>query len=86
MPNANPFQAGVTVPDGAAAYFMTTNESTANAILDHDRTRDVITDVEMDTGKFWAMATWFNATAATTRTRCQFLCLPSRVPDIAALS
>jgi len=66
MPNANPFQAGVTGPDGAAAYFMTTNESTANAILDHDRTRYVITDVEMDTGKFWAMATWFNATAATT--------------------
>ncbi len=65
MPNANPFQAGVTGSDGAAAYFMTTNESTANTILDHDRTRYVITDVEMDTGKFWAMATWFNETAAT---------------------
>jgi len=64
IPNANPFQAGVVGPDGAAAYFMATNESTANTILDHDGTRYVITDVEMDSGKFWAMATWFNTTAA----------------------
>jgi dolichyl-diphosphooligosaccharide--protein glycosyltransferase len=64
IPNANPFQAGVSGPDGSAAYFMATNESTANTILDHDGTRYVITDVEMDTGKFWAMATWFNTTAA----------------------
>ncbi|MGA8377654.1 MAG: oligosaccharyl transferase, archaeosortase A system-associated, partial [Methanoregula sp.] len=27
-------------------------------------TRYVVTDIEMDTGKFWAMATWFNTTAA----------------------
>jgi len=64
IPNANPFQAGVSGPDGSAAYFMATNESTADAILDHDGTRYVITDIEMDTGKFWAMATWFNATEA----------------------
>ncbi|WP_292424367.1 oligosaccharyl transferase, archaeosortase A system-associated [Methanoregula sp.] len=64
IPNANPFQAGVSGPDGSAAYFMATNESTANTILDHDGTRYVITDIEMDTGKFWAMATWFNTTAA----------------------
>ena len=66
IPNANPFQAGVTGPDGAAAYFMATNESTANTILDHDGTRYVITDIEMDTGKFYAMAVWFNTTAAAT--------------------
>ena len=64
IPNANPFQAGVSGPDGSAAYFMATNESTADAILDHDGTRYVITDIEMDTGKFWAMATWFNTTEA----------------------
>ncbi|HVP96561.1 oligosaccharyl transferase, archaeosortase A system-associated [Methanoregula sp.] len=64
IPNANPFQAGVSGPDGSAAYFMATNESTANTILDHDGTRYVITDIEMDTGKFWAMATWFNPTIA----------------------
>jgi len=64
IPNANPFQAGVVGPDGSAAYFIATNESTADAILDHDGTRYVITDVEMDSGKFWAMATWYNSTAA----------------------
>lgn len=63
IPNANPFQAGVIGPDGSAAYFVATSEDTANTILDHDGTRYVITDIEMDTGKFWAMATWFNATA-----------------------
>jgi len=64
IPNANPFQAGVNGPYGSAAYFMATNESTANTILDHDGTRYVITDIEMDTGKFWAMATWFDPTVA----------------------
>ena len=64
IPNANPFQQGVTGPDGSAAYFMTTSEDTANAILDADGTRYVITDYDMDTGKFWAMATWYNTTEA----------------------
>jgi oligosaccharyl transferase (archaeosortase A-associated) len=65
IPNANPFQQGVAGPDGAAAYFMSTDEEKANAILDHDGTRYVVTDIEMDTGKFWAMSTWDNATLAT---------------------
>ena len=65
IPNANPFQQGVAGDYGAAAYFMATSEDTANNILNVDGTRYVITDIEMDTGKFWAMATWFNATAAT---------------------
>jgi dolichyl-diphosphooligosaccharide--protein glycosyltransferase len=65
IPNANPFQQGVAGPDGAAAYFMSTDEDKANAILDHDGTRYVVTDIEMDTGKFWAMSTWDNATLAT---------------------
>ena len=39
IPNANPFQAGVSGPNGAAAYFMATDESTADTILDHDGTR-----------------------------------------------
>jgi len=64
IPNANPFQQGVDGPNGSAAYFMAASEDTANAILDNDGTRYVITDIEMDTGKFWAMATWYNATAA----------------------
>jgi dolichyl-phosphooligosaccharide-protein glycotransferase len=65
IPNANPFQQGVAGPDGAAAYFMSTSEDKANAILDHDGTRYIVTDIEMDTGKFWAMSTWDNATLAT---------------------
>ena len=39
IPNANPFQQGVTGSDGAAAYFMATSEDTANAILDADGSR-----------------------------------------------
>lgn len=65
IPNANPFQQGVAGPDGAAAYFMSTDEGSANAILDRLGTRYVVTDIEMDTGKFWAMATWYNATLST---------------------
>jgi dolichyl-diphosphooligosaccharide--protein glycosyltransferase len=65
IPNANPFQQGVAGDVGAAAYFMATSEDTANEILNTDGTRFVVTDVEMDQGKFWAMSTWFNATEAT---------------------
>ncbi len=64
IPNANPFQQGVA-PEGAAAYFMSTDEKKANALLDRLGTRYIVTDVEMDTGKFWAMSTWDNPTAAT---------------------
>ncbi|MDD1667953.1 MAG: oligosaccharyl transferase, archaeosortase A system-associated, partial [Methanomicrobiales archaeon] len=63
IPNANPFQAGVAGPTGAASYFVTQSEDYANAIADQLGTRYVITDIEMDSPKFWAMATWFNATA-----------------------
>jgi dolichyl-diphosphooligosaccharide--protein glycosyltransferase len=73
IPNANPFQQGVAGQDGAAAYFVTTSEDTANTILDHDGTRYVITDIEMDTGKFWAMATWDNATLGTSSYQETFL-------------
>jgi dolichyl-diphosphooligosaccharide--protein glycosyltransferase len=64
IPNANPFQQGVTPPLGASAYFVSTSEDDANHILDALGTKYVITDIEMDTGKFWAMATWYNNTAA----------------------
>jgi dolichyl-diphosphooligosaccharide--protein glycosyltransferase len=65
IPNANPFQQGVAGGTGAADYFMSTSEETANGILDHLGTRYVITDIEMDTGKFWAMSTWYNSSLAT---------------------
>lgn len=60
-PNANPFQEGVAGPNGAAAYFVQQEESQSNQILDNIGTRYVITDAEMDTQKFWAMATWYNS-------------------------
>lgn len=66
IPNANPFQQGVIGPDGSAAYFLSTNETAANEILDTDRTRYVITDIMMDTSKLWAMATWYNETVKAT--------------------
>ena len=60
IPNSNPFQHGVAGPNGAAAYFLQDNEAGANTILDNLGTHYIITDIEMDTGKFWAMATWYN--------------------------
>ncbi|MDO8871864.1 MAG: oligosaccharyl transferase, archaeosortase A system-associated [Methanoregula sp.] len=65
IPNANPFQQGVAGGTGSADYFMSTSEETANGILDHLGTRYIITDIEMDTGKFWAMSTWYNSSLAT---------------------
>jgi dolichyl-diphosphooligosaccharide--protein glycosyltransferase len=64
IPNANPFQAGVAGPNGSAAYFMNTDEEISNKIADNIDIKYVVTDVEMDTGKFWAMSTWFNESVA----------------------
>ncbi|PWR69830.1 oligosaccharyl transferase, archaeosortase A system-associated [Methanospirillum lacunae] len=60
LPNANPFQFGVDGENGAARFFVTTNESVASGIMDKLHTKYVMTDYEMDTDKFWAMATWDN--------------------------
>jgi dolichyl-phosphooligosaccharide-protein glycotransferase len=81
IPNANPFQQGVSGPDGAAAYFMSTSEDKANSILEHDGTRYIITDIEMDDGKFWAMATWDNASLATDPYQTTFLYPSKSNPD-----
>ena len=63
-PQCKSIPAGVTGPDGSLHISWQHQKITANTILDHDGTRYVITDIEMDTGKFWAMATWYNSTAA----------------------
>jgi oligosaccharyl transferase (archaeosortase A-associated) len=60
IPNANPFQHGVAGPNGAAAFFVQQSEEDSSAILDTLNTRYVVTDIQMDTGKFWAMATWYD--------------------------
>jgi len=62
IPNANPFQQGIgnkynNVP-GAAPFFTAFSESEANKIADELGVKYVVTDVEMATGKFWAMAVW----------------------------
>lgn len=60
IPNANPFQEGITGASGSSTFFISTKESEANAVMDAAKTRYIITDIEMDTSKFWAMATWFD--------------------------
>jgi len=81
IPNSNPFQQGVAGPTGSAAFFMSTSEDTANKILDQDGTRYVITDAEMDTGKFWAMATWYNSTEGSRPYQITLLTPNSQNPD-----
>ncbi len=60
IPNNNPFQHGVAGPNGSATYFVSTSEEEANRVLDNVSTRYVITDIDLDTGKFHAPATWAN--------------------------
>lgn len=81
IPNANPFQQGVAGENGSAAYFMSTSEDTANSILDSVGTRYIITDIEMDTGKFWAMSTWYNSTLATAPYQMTLLTSGQNNPD-----
>lgn len=76
IPNANPFQAGVGGPDGAAAFFLTQDEDAVNEIADHQGTRYVMTDIEMDISKFWAMATWYNSSVGAGPYQKMFL-----IPD-----
>ena len=58
IPNNNPFQHGVSGPNGSATYLVSTDEAAANRILDNIGTRYVITDILLDTSKFHAPATW----------------------------
>jgi len=62
MPNANPFQQGIGGgPNrlaGASTFFTALNESYASSIADELGTRYVLTDIEMATGKFYAMTAW----------------------------
>ncbi|WP_456469652.1 oligosaccharyl transferase, archaeosortase A system-associated [Archaeoglobus sp.] len=62
MPIANPFQHGIgnkynNVP-GASSFFTALNESYAEWIADQLNVRYAVSDVEMETGKFYAMAVW----------------------------
>ncbi len=62
MPIANPFQHGIgnkynNVP-GASSFFTATNESYAEWVAGELNVRYVVSDIEMETGKFYAMAVW----------------------------
>lgn len=76
IPNANPFQSGVSGREGAAAFFISQSEAETNRIADAQGTRYVMTDIEMAVGKFWAMTTWYNASVGPTPYQKIFL-----VPD-----
>jgi dolichyl-diphosphooligosaccharide--protein glycosyltransferase len=70
IPNANPFQQGIGGPQqgnkpGAAPFFTAQSEEEADRIADALGVRYVISDVEMATGKFYAIATWAEGDASS---------------------
>lgn len=73
IPNNNPFQHGVSGPNGSATYLVSTSEEAANRILDNIGTRYVITDIDVDTGKFHAPATWADPDVGQERFQPYFL-------------
>jgi dolichyl-diphosphooligosaccharide--protein glycosyltransferase len=78
IPNANPFQQGVTEEAGSSNFFIVTDESVANEVLNKAQTRYIITDIEMDTGKFYAMSTWHNSTVGVSPYQ-QYMILPDGI-------
>ncbi|MEA1945176.1 MAG: oligosaccharyl transferase, archaeosortase A system-associated, partial [Euryarchaeota archaeon] len=62
IPNANPFQGGIGGGEehrpGASTFFTAQTEDEVNEIADTLGTRYVISDVEMATGKFYAITAW----------------------------
>ncbi|WP_286681098.1 oligosaccharyl transferase, archaeosortase A system-associated [Methanoculleus sp. DTU007] len=73
IPNNNPFQHGVSGPNGSAAYLVSTSEEAANQILDNIGTRYVITDIDLVTAKFHAPATWADPDVAQERFQPHYL-------------
>ncbi|MCE5337900.1 MAG: oligosaccharyl transferase, archaeosortase A system-associated [Methanomicrobiaceae archaeon] len=73
IPNNNPFQHGVSGPNGSATYFVSTSEEEANRILDNIGTRYVVTDIQLDTGKFHAPATWADPDVGKARFEPEYL-------------
>jgi oligosaccharyl transferase (archaeosortase A-associated) len=57
VPNANPGQAGAVQ---AGQFFTALNESSANEVADKEGSKYVMSDYQMATSKFYAMAEWAN--------------------------
>ncbi|RLI75657.1 oligosaccharyl transferase, archaeosortase A system-associated [Archaeoglobales archaeon] len=62
IPNANPFQQGIGDKNtpGASSLFLSTDEKRAVNITKQLGVKFIITDIEMVTGKFHAIATWYH--------------------------
>jgi asparagine N-glycosylation enzyme membrane subunit Stt3 len=60
---------------------MSISEDEGNQVLDRAKTRYIITDIEMDTGKFWAMATWYNSSVAASPYQMTLLTPAQNNPD-----
>ncbi len=62
IPNANPFQGGIgggeAQAPGASTFFTAASEDDANEIADTLGVKYVVSDVEMATGKFYAITAW----------------------------
>ncbi|HEX3002069.1 MAG TPA: oligosaccharyl transferase, archaeosortase A system-associated, partial [Methanoregula sp.] len=58
LPITNPFQNNLDGRRGVAAFYLSTNESSANSILDSFRGRYVITDLGTATDTFPALIPW----------------------------
>ncbi|RZN37745.1 MAG: oligosaccharyl transferase, archaeosortase A system-associated [Methanosarcinales archaeon] len=62
IPNANPFQGGIggreAQAPGASTFFTASSEDDANEIADVLGVKYVVSDVEMATGKFYAITAW----------------------------
>lgn len=58
IPNTNPFQEGLRGKYGAPAFFLSRDEKSATHILEKDGSKYVITDFDLVSSKFWAIATY----------------------------
>ncbi len=58
IPITNPFQDHLGGTDGAAAYFLSTNETVANGILQHSKGKYVIVDSNMAVDTFTSLVPW----------------------------
>jgi dolichyl-diphosphooligosaccharide--protein glycosyltransferase len=61
IPITNPFQDNLAGPGGAASYFLSRNESNADAILENFRGNYVITNSEMAVDTFTNLVPWQSA-------------------------
>jgi dolichyl-phosphooligosaccharide-protein glycotransferase len=58
IPITNPFQDNMAGPKGSAAFFLSTNESKADSILEDLGGKYVITDSKMAVGSFTTLVPW----------------------------